>query len=224
MKTSHVVSSYLAVQAASFAVVLATTPLASADPEPGTAPAPVIDVAALPVPGANWAAGRHDRIADVLPGVAACSVDGIVADDDLDARAKPAGPVFVADLVAQGDAQGWAANVSGANYASVNESSYALDAYRRYLDACRTAPEAAAGFRNAAVGTSALDPTMAHALIETGDQWVEVFATATDEGLLELALTHPKDGPVTFEYNPAAVFSALKGADLAALTDSSEQL
>ncbi|ART70601.1 hypothetical protein BTO20_20475 [Mycobacterium dioxanotrophicus] len=183
-------------------------------------PFSVISVADLPLPAAGWQPVLgHDRTSGVLPGLASCSVDGIPAETDLDRRAAATSPVFVADLRPSNSegTEGWAGTVSGAGYNGINASSYALASYRRYLDTCRTAPDQTTGYRNAAVGTSVLDPTQAHALLETTDRWVEVFAVATNDGLLEATFTRPKDGPVSFGYNPATVFSALKMADLGAL-------
>lgn len=213
------------------AAVMLTAPAAQADPADANAGSPggaiaaqepfsVISVADLPLPAAGWQPVLgHDRTRGVLPGLEYCSVDGIPDESDLDHRAVATGPVFVADLRpsnAEGT-EGWAGTVSGAGYGGVNASSYALASYRRYLDACRTAPDQTGNYHNAARGTSVLDPTSAHALLETADRWVEVFAVATNDGLLEATFARSKDGSVSFGYNPAAVFGALKMADLGAL-------
>ncbi|MCV7247626.1 hypothetical protein H7J07_05225 [Mycobacterium koreense] len=215
--------------AAAAAIALGAAPSAAADPFGPPEPAPpVFDVSALPIPSANWQPIVHyDRVMDFYPGMGACSWGGVPVDTDLDPRVQSTSPVYVADLRPAGfggDTQGWFGTVSAARFASVDDASYALSAYRRYLDACPTAPENPAGYHNDAVGTSALDPTLAHALIETDINWVEVFAAATDKGLVELALIHPKDGPVEFQYNPAAITNALKTADVDALTDAGVQL
>ncbi|BBX88017.1 hypothetical protein MAUB_58900 [Mycolicibacterium aubagnense] len=128
--------------------------------------------------------------------------------------------MFVADLRPDdtGGTAGWRGTIAGASYPSVAASSYALASYRRYLDACRTAPSQPDAYRNAAVGTSVQDPTTAHALIQTAGDWVEVFAVATNDGLVEATFSRTNDGPVQFAYNPAAIFSALKMADLGALS------
>lgn len=218
--------------AAAAAALAVCAPVAAADPFNPFAPQPdqppLFDVSALPIDTAQWQPITHyDRTSGVLPGIESCSPGGVPANEDLDPKAKAEGPVYIADLRPGGffsDTQGWTGTVAAARYASVDAASHGLDAYRRYLDACRTAPASTAQFHNDAVGTSALDPTLAHALIETDVAWVEVFAAATHKGLIELAMSHPKDGGVTFPYNPAAVMNALKTADIDGLTDASGEL
>ncbi|MFA5709343.1 hypothetical protein [Mycolicibacterium sp.] len=224
MKLTHTLA---VATAAAFVALTVTAHPALADPAPAdpaggvTAadqPFSVIAVTDLPLSAAGWEAVMgHDRTAEVLPGLTACSIDGVPAAGDLDRRAAATSPVFVADLRAAGNTEGWAGTVAGASYPGIDAASYALASYRRYLEACRTAPAAAGEYHNAAVGTSVQDPTAAHALIETHDTWMEVFAVATDDGLLEATFTQPKNGPIEFVYDPAAVFSALKMADLGAL-------
>lgn len=204
------------------AALLSTTGTAAADPgglTPTDAPYSVIDTAALPLNAtADWAPIMgHDNTAATLFGITACSAGGAPADADLDQRAHASTPAFIAALRPRGDALGWGATVAAAGYPGVNAASYALDAYRRYLDGCRTAPGEPAPYRNAAVGTSVLDPTEAHALIETSDVWMEVFAVATNDALVETVFTHSKGGALEFPYDPAAVFGALKMADVNAL-------
>lgn len=204
------------------AALLSSAGIASANPgdlTPTTAPFSVIDTAALPIDfTARWAPVLgHDSTSGTLHGITVCSIDRVPAPTDLDPRSKASTPTFTAQLRPTGDAFGWSATVSAAGYPDVSAASYALASYRRYLDACRTAPEAVASYTNAAVGTSVLDPTEAHALIETHDAWVEVFAVATNDALVETVFTHPKTGPIDFPYNPAAVFGALKMADVGAL-------
>jgi hypothetical protein len=212
--------------AAVAAVVTAPVPAAAADPF--DQPQPLFDVSALPIDTARWQPiTHHDRTGDVLPGIETCSWDGVPDAADLDPQSRAEGPVYVADLRPGffADTQGWWGTVAAARYSSVDAASCGLDAYRRYLDACRTAPASTAQFHNDAVGTSALDPTLAHALIETDISWVEVFAAATDKGLIEVAMVHRKDGGIEFPYNPAALVNALKTADIDGLTaDDSERL
>lgn len=204
------------------AALLSSVSTAAADPgdlAPTDAPFSVIDTAALPLNDtARWETVLgHDSSAETLRGITICSINHVPAPVDLDPRSRAATPTFTAQLRPGGDPRGWAATVSAAGYNGVAEASYALASYRRYLDACRTAPETVAPYVNAAVGTSVLDPTEAHALIETHDAWMEVFAVATNDALVETVFTHPKGGPIEFTYNPAAVFGALKMADVGAL-------
>lgn len=204
------------------AALITTTGIASAAPgdlAPTDAPFSVIDTAALPLNDtARWATVLgHDSSSETLRGITICSINHVPAPVDLDPRSRAATPTFTAQLRPTGDPRGWAATVSAAGYPDVNAASYALASYRRYLDACRTAPETAAPYVNGAVGTSVLDPTEAHALIETHDAWMEVFAVATNDALVETVFTRPKGGPIEFTYNPAAVFGALKMADVGAL-------
>lgn len=215
----------LLVAAAAAAALVSSAPVAAADPFAPQPDQPLFDVSALPIETAQWQPiTGYDRTSGVLPGIESCSVDGVPAGADLDPRAKAEGQVYIADLRPGffADTQGWTGTVAAARYASVGAASHGLDAYRRYLDACRTAPASAAAFHNDAVGTSALDPTLAHALIETDVSWVEVFAAATDKGLIELAMIHAKDGGVTFPYNPAGVMNALKTADITGLTHDAD--
>lgn len=212
-----------AAAAAVLTTFTATAPAAGADPGLSTPDHPfsVIDTAALPLPAAQWSPVLgYNRTDAVLSGIAQCSAEGVPAPVDLDARARASSPVFVADLHPENasGAVGWRGTISGASYPSVAASSYALASYRRYLDACRTAPGRPEAYRNGAVGTSVQDPTTAHALIQTAGEWVEVFAVATNDGLVEATFSRENDGPVQFEYNPAAVFGALKMADLGALS------
>lgn len=211
--------------AALAAAALAAAPAAAhADPGgPGVA-APdraysVIDTSALPLAAtAKWAPVMgHNTISGTLRGITRCSVGEKPAAADLDARAKATTQTYTAWLRPNGDTAGWSGSISAAGYSDINASSYALQAYKRYLDACKTKPEKEAEFSNGAVGTSVLDPTEAHGLIETTDAWVEVFAAATNDGLVEAVFTHPKGGPIAFGYNPASVFGALKMADIGAL-------
>lgn len=210
--------------AASAAVVavLSTSGTAAAEPgdlTPTPAPYSVIDTAALPLNAtAAWeTVWGHDIAGGTLHGVTLCSVDRIPAVVDLDPRAVASTPTFTAWLRPTGDSRGWGGSVSAAGYRGIDSASYALASYRRYLDACRTAPDATLPYTNAAVGTSVLDPTQAHALIETHDEWVEVFAVATNDAIVEAVFTRLKGGPVEFPYDPAAVFGALKMADVGAL-------
>ena len=222
-----------ATAAAAVVAALICAPAAVADPVDAAPPAPVappavqapeqpysvIDVAALPLfAAAQWAPVLgHNASGGVLAGITACSANGVPAPADLDGRARAATPTYTAFLHPTGDAMGWSGNVSAAGYSGIAASSYALASYRRYLDSCRTAPPNPAQYHNAAVGTSVLDPTEAHALIETADAWMEVFAVATNDALVEVTFSHPKDVEITFPYDPAAVFGALKMADVGAL-------
>ncbi|SIM25809.1 Uncharacterised protein [Mycobacteroides abscessus subsp. abscessus] len=214
----------LRTSAAALAVAaFAAVPVAAhADPTWPWATTPaysVIDTAALPLAStAQWSAVTgHDTTIGALEGIVRCSVDRQPPSGDLGSRVQATSPTYFAWLNPTGDAAGWEGSIAAATYPGVDAASHALAAYRRYLDACKTAPERADQFRNAAVGTSALDPTQAHALIETADTWMEVFAVATNDAVVELVFNHPKDGPLSFDYNPAAVFAALKMADIGAL-------
>ncbi|KXO91100.1 Uncharacterised protein (plasmid) [Tsukamurella tyrosinosolvens] len=218
MTTNQKLRSFLAAGTVA-AALLTPTATATAAPVPTDRPYAVLDVAALPLSAsAKWAPVMgHDTVDGTLRGITRCSVGGNPAAADLDARAKANSPTFTAWLRPGGDSGGWSGSVSAAGYDGINASSYALAAYKRYLDACKTTPERAAEVHNGAVGTSVLDPTEAHALIETGDAWLEVFAVATNDAIVETVFTHPKGGPVAFGYNPASVFGALKLADIDAL-------
>lgn len=212
----------LASLAVAATALLGSAGIAAADPgdlTPTDAPFSVIDTAALPLAEtARWATVLgHDSTSETLRGITVCSINHVPEPADLDPRARATTPTYTAQLRPTGDPLGWSATVSAAGYNGVDAASYALASYRRYLDACRTAPEVAAPYVNAAVGTSVLDPTEAHALIETHDAWMEVFAVATNDALVETVFTHPKGGPIEFAYNPAAVFAALKMADVGAL-------
>lgn len=216
----NVLRTYVAALAvAAFAAVPAA---AHADSGWPWAPAPaysVIDTAALPLSStAEWSpVTGHDTTIGALEGVVRCSVDRQPPAGDLGSRVQATSPTYFAWLNPTGDAAGWEGSIAATTYPGVDAASHALAAYRRYLDACKTAPERADQFRNAAIGTSVLDPTQAHALIETTDTWMEVFAVATNDAVVELVFNHPKDGPLNFDYNPAAVFDALKMADIGAL-------
>lgn len=218
MKTQMLIRSAAAVFASAAAVV-AVPAAAGAVPTVPIDPANVIDVAALPLSDtAHWLPIMgNERQTDMLIALQVCSPNGVPDPSLVDHRAAAASPVFVAPLVPgeNADTQGWTGTVSAAWYNNVNEASFALDAYRTYLDRCPLAT--VDSVVNSAVGTSVLDPTMAHALIGTFDHWIETFAVATHEGLVEVAFVRPKDGPVTFAYDPARVFAAIKQADLGAL-------
>ncbi|KMV13967.1 hypothetical protein ACT17_32610 [Mycolicibacterium conceptionense] len=222
-KTSRSIRT-VAAAALSAAAFTALPAAAHADPTgPGVA-APdraysVIDTSALPLAEtAKWSPVMgHNTTGGTLRGITRCSVGEQPAAADLDARAKATTPTYTAWLRPNGDTAGWSGSVSAAGYSDINAASYALSAYRRYLDSCKTKPEKEAEVHNGAAGTSVLDPTEAHGLIETHDAWVEVFAVATNDALVETVFTHPKGGPISFGYNPAAVFGALKLADIGAL-------
>lgn len=199
------------------------------NPSPNGAPQPsvldtpnrpyaVVNVSALPLNAtAKWRpVTGHTYTAPVLTGIAVCSPYGKPVADRIDGRAKATSPVYAAPLSAAGDAQGWTATISGAAYPDVASASYALNAYRAYLNTCPLA--GGDDTTNGATGTSALDPTTAHALIGTNDSWIEVFAVATNSGVIELVYRKPKNGPVSFGYNPQGTFAALKAADLGALS------
>lgn len=213
----------VAAAAAAAVTVAAPVPIAAADDAPA-----VFDVSALPIESAHWHPVDHyDRTAELFPGAQACAPGAAPEPGSDNANGGTQRPVFIADLRPSGffpDTQGWTGTLAATRYASVDTASRSLDAYRRYLDDCYTAPAAASPYRNGAIGTSALDPTLAHAFIETDATWMEVFAAATEKGLIELSMTHPKDGDIDFSYNPAALVTALKTADLQLLTDTSGEL
>lgn len=159
----------------------------------------------------------HAYTASVLYGISACSPGGRPVADRLDPRSTAGSQAYIAPLTASGDTRGWSAFLSAATYPSVDAASYALNAYRSYLDNCPLADTKDLE-HNGAAGTSALDPTTAHAIISTKDRWIEVFAVATHRGIVEVVYTKPKGAPVDFGYNPAATFSALKAADITTFT------
>ena len=234
VKRAATATAALVVASAAFA------PTAFADPESDTAPAPpnptadnvstdstpplvslpapegsILNVSVLPLndkahwlPVPNWGWGSP-----YLTGVEVCSPDGVppaVSDTVPFAPSSDVQHVILAPGD-NGNPQGWTATVSFAPYASISDSIAALHSYKVYLEHCPLVNTEAQVLNDGSVARN--DPTIAHGVLVTYDHYIEVFAVAVNNGIVELALTRPTDiGQVSFPYSTRDVVASLRGA------------
>lgn len=175
----------------------------------------ILDVGVLPLfEEAHWKnVPQWDWGSPFLTGVEVCSPNG-----EPDPNAEYAAPRSDVQhvILAPGDngnPQGWTATVSFAPYASLNDSIGALVSYKNYVDSCplrSTNPDVRVERGGGIVRN---DPVNAHGVVVTNDHYMELFATALDTGIIELALTHPTDqGQVNLNYSPRNIIASLRGA------------
>lgn len=212
-------------------------PLASAEPvetpNPAPIPAPtadiedplvpiaapegsVIDTAVLPLNAeARWQSIPEWTWASPwLTGIELCSPGGVPPEVSDEVPWAPTSDVQHAVLVPGdgGNPQGWTGVVSFAPYASQQDAIGALHSYKVYIEHCPLVNKDAKVQNNGGIARN--DPTAAHGVYVTHGHYVQTFAVALPNGVVELTFHRPADqAQVSFPYSPRDVIAALKGSN-----------